>query len=64
MAAILVHWAETAAPAIEIPKGRRWWAAVLQLLPSFIVAGLLWLSLTVSQGELLEKRSRFPWNTR
>ncbi len=59
-AAVLTHWRETAAPAIEIPNGRRWWSAVLQLLPSFIVAGLLWLSLTVSQGELLEKVYTVP----
>jgi diadenylate cyclase len=59
-AAILAHWRETAAPAIEIPKGRRVWAAVLQLLPSFIVATLFWLSLTVSQGEVLEKVLSVP----
>jgi uncharacterized protein (TIGR00159 family) len=59
-AAILEHWRETAAPAIEIPKGRRVWAAVWQLLPSFIVAVLFWLSLTVSQGEVLEKVLSVP----
>ena len=59
-AAILEHWRETAASAIEIPKGRRVWAAVLQLLPSFIVAVLFWLSLTVSQGEVLEKVLSVP----
>ncbi len=58
--AILTHWQETAAPAIEIPTGRRWWAAAWQLLPSFIVAALFWLSLTVSQGELLEKVFTVP----
>jgi uncharacterized protein (TIGR00159 family) len=59
-AAILEHWRETAAPAIEIPKGRRVWAAVWQLLPSFIVAVMFWLSLTVSQGEVLEKVLSVP----
>lgn len=59
-ASVLAHWRETAAPAIEIPTGQRWWAAVLQLLPSVIVAGLFWLSLTVSQGEVLEKIFTVP----
>ncbi len=59
-AAILTHWSATAAPAIEIPGGGRWWAAVVQLLPSFAVAALFWLSLTVSQGEVLEKVLTVP----
>lgn len=57
---IAAHWSQTAAPAIEIPGGGRWWAATLQLLPSFTVAALFWFSLTVSQGEVLEKFYSVP----
>jgi uncharacterized protein (TIGR00159 family) len=58
--AIGAHWAKTSESAIEMPGKGRWWAAVVQLLPSFIVAVLFWISITVSQGEALEKSFNVP----
>jgi diadenylate cyclase len=58
--AITAHWKKTSGSVMEMPGKGRWWAAVVQLLPSFIVAVLFWLSITVSQGEVLEKSFNVP----
>ena len=59
-AAIIAHGKKASASIMEMPGEGRWWAAVVQLLPSFLVAVLFWLSITVSQGEVLERSFTVP----
>ena len=58
--AITDHWTKTSESAMEMPGEGRWWAAAVQLLPSFLVAVLFWFSITISQGEVLERTFNVP----
>lgn len=58
--AINTHWETASEPTLEVPGKGRWWSAAIQLLPSFLVAVLFWMSITISEGEMLEKSFSVP----
>ncbi|MGD9368961.1 MAG: CdaR family protein [Desulfobacteraceae bacterium] len=60
MCAVVDHWKQTASSSLEIPAGGLRWPMIAQITASLFVALAFWISLTVSQAEVLEKVITVP----
>jgi len=57
---IISHWKDMASFPVVFPKGKARWPVFLQIFASLVLAAILWSTLAVSQGEILEKVITVP----
>ena len=59
-ATVKQHWQEKATSSLHLPVGGGRWPDALQIGASLAVAVAFWITLTVTQGEILEKIITVP----
>ena len=57
---IISHWKKTSSYPFQLPKGKKRWFVLSQMLISLVLAVFFWAALIITQGEILEKIVTVP----